>query len=509
MKAGSIGSAPIYNEGSSTIELIISFSVLILTMTAVLLIAFGNQSNTLYADLNQEALYKANRVLEDTRADAKGNYLSVVTESYSPETIYSLSREIVDLTPCKKRATARVTWQTDVGRPQKVEIANEFVNIVEALALGGDCADSPPNDDWDRPDSAGDIDFIPGGQEGTDVDAAVINGTRYAFTTSKKNPPTELDFWAVDVTDSENPVFAMPGPDYGINTGPGLNAVDVDPDGKIAYVASDNINEQLQVIDISDPTNPQLLLPSVTLPGVGNSYPQGWSIFYYDHHVFIGTRETAGNEFHVFDVTNPLLPIHRGSIEINHNVNDIFVRDQTIGGVTKRLAFLAVSSSAISPEVMILNIDMSTLPYTISPFGSGFDAPGEEDGTSIFLLGNTIFLGREYLASSNPQFYTLDASDLFNIDEFDSLNVGLTNNTAIVGIAVSGKFAFLATTRQTAGFQVWNIEDLTNIKPTSACNIYNYSEKATGIDYLDNRVYISNESNDALRIIWDHPTLAC
>src|SRR3989344_6059445 len=149
-KAGLIGSAPIYNEGSSTIELIISFSVLILTMTAVLLIAFGNQSNTLYADLNQEALYKANRVLEDTRADAKGNYLSVVTESYSPETIYSLSREVIDLTPCKKRATARVTWQTDGGRPQKVEIANEFVNIVEAIALGGDCDAVGPGE-WDNP----------------------------------------------------------------------------------------------------------------------------------------------------------------------------------------------------------------------------------------------------------------------------------------------------------------------------------------------------------------------
>ena len=69
----------------------------------------------------------------------------------------------------------------------------------------------------------------------------------------------------------------------------------------------------------------------------------------------------------------------------------------------------------------------------------------------------------------------------------------------IKGIVVSNKFAFLITTESNKEFQVWNISNPPNIFNVSK---FNYSQKTTGIDYEDNIIYVSNESNDALRIIY-------
>ncbi|MEK7087595.1 MAG: hypothetical protein AAB958_02755, partial [Patescibacteria group bacterium] len=72
----------------------------------------------------------------------------------------------------------------------------------------------------------------------------------------------------------------------------------------------------------------------------------------------------------------------------------------------------------------------------------------------------------------------------------------------ITGIKVVGKFAFLSTSYQTGGFQVWNIQDPANIQN---CSMLNYSEKVADMDYEDNLVYLANQSQNALRIIFDNP----
>ena len=257
-----------------------------------------------------------------------------------------------------------------------------------------------------------------------------------------------------------------------------------------AYVANQDPNGQLQIIDISDLSNP-LLVATSSLQGVdpSGSYPAAISIFYYNSRVYVGTAETAGPEFHIFDVSNPLSPIELGQIELTHNVHEIYVKNG--------LAYL--STSANSQELIILDIND---PVNITELGS-FNAAGSQDSFSLHTLGNKLYLGRKKGNAANPELYILNTTTATSVISLGSKTINLNGaNSAIVGIIVSGPLAFLATTDPNAGFQVWNISDPGSISNWST---FNYSEVAADMDFENNLIYIANRSNDALRIIKSKP----
>ena len=65
MKAQSSGNPIRFARGSSTIEILIAFAVLILSITAVITVFFSNQSIALDTQINDEALYKAKQAGKD------------------------------------------------------------------------------------------------------------------------------------------------------------------------------------------------------------------------------------------------------------------------------------------------------------------------------------------------------------------------------------------------------------------------------------------------------------
>src|ERR1035437_5632737 len=142
----------VQSRGFATLEVLVAFSVLILCITAVILLVFGNQSVSVDSQTNNEALYKAQKMLEQARALSRQDFLSVVSTTTTSISIipYTQTLTVSDLTQCKKQAMSTVTWNSS-NRPQKIEMSTFFSDIVEALALGGDCGVDPPISSWNNP----------------------------------------------------------------------------------------------------------------------------------------------------------------------------------------------------------------------------------------------------------------------------------------------------------------------------------------------------------------------
>src|SRR4051812_27736542 len=103
-----------YIGGGSTLEILIAFAILILCMTAVVMVGFGNQSVAVDAETEAEALSKAGDILENSHAQSRADFISVVAaSSTTTSTIaYVQSLAVADLTACKKIATSTVSWNS-------------------------------------------------------------------------------------------------------------------------------------------------------------------------------------------------------------------------------------------------------------------------------------------------------------------------------------------------------------------------------------------------------------
>jgi type II secretory pathway pseudopilin PulG len=61
-------------RGMATLEILIAFAILSLSMGAVILVAFGNQSVAVDSQLSMEALGKAQKMLEEARATSRQDF---------------------------------------------------------------------------------------------------------------------------------------------------------------------------------------------------------------------------------------------------------------------------------------------------------------------------------------------------------------------------------------------------------------------------------------------------
>ena len=74
-----------YIKGMATLEILIAFAVLILCISAVIIVIFGNQSMTVDSQINNEAISKAQKMLEDARATSRFDF-NLVNPSTTTET---------------------------------------------------------------------------------------------------------------------------------------------------------------------------------------------------------------------------------------------------------------------------------------------------------------------------------------------------------------------------------------------------------------------------------------
>ncbi len=496
MKARSAGKK--LNNGVVTLEVLIAFAILVICISGVILVTFSNQTVAIDTETNNEAVIKAQEVLEKARSVSRQNYnLVEPCDDFDPSivdcagnvgTFYNrqLTIPISAATECSKEIKSTTSW-TIQNRVLSVDFTTTLGDMAKAINLGGDCAISPPTG------TGGD--FIVGdtvnlgGDKTNGLD--VFNKIVYI---ALQNAPG-LAF--INATDYTN-IFQISN---GYNVGSEVNDIDVARDpasGRVyAYVARETSTDQLQVIDVTDPNVPEFKY-NVDLPEVAaSSEPEAYRVYYYKKMLYVITKETAGPELHIFDASNPSTSLPKHSVkELNRTVNDIVVVDQTIGGTNYVVAYMAADSNL--KEIGVYEISSSgvaTERYSLNLLTGNPNA----DGLALFFssVSKILYFGRQ--ANSGQELYAFDATNSFTaLPEKAKVEVGVNP----VGLRVVGKYAYMVTDDSNDDFQVYNADPNLNL---SFIRKFNATNKGTGIDYEDKYVYETMEQGSAILQVYYAP----
>lgn len=495
-----------YKAGFSTLELLIAFAVITLSMTAVIMVAFGSQSNAVDTELAQRALYLTQTNLENAGVALKNNFDALLTPTTTA--LFGAELAVTDISECAKRVDSESFWNRDM-RALSNSLSSVFIDVAKSDALDGDCATEEPSDDWDNPDTFVSEDF--GGAGATSIDE---RDHQLFITANPGNSNNKPELYIYDFDEEDIELDLVAELDLGTdNNGAGtkFGLYDVEATENFAFAASASRAGQLQVINISNPAVP-VLQHAVLLPGVDvvtGSYPEARKLYYYNKRLYVGTNETEGPEFHIFDVSGDLTlnpPAHLGSLELTHNVEDIVVRDN--------YAYLATSDD--NHELMVIDISNPGSLEHPDDTDLGYNATGNQDGSAVFVTGDKVYLGRKQDNPKRDEFFILNRSLIIDDTETDdgliaSHSLDLANNSYVAGIRISGRFAFLALDDATTGLIIYNITDPLNIFLPASCSEYNFAENSSDIDNDSNSRYmfVTSESNADIRVIYNDNANSC
>ncbi len=470
-------------QGFSTLEIMIALVIIVLSISAVMLMVFGSQSTSLGTQTNQEALYKAQQVLEAARAQANLDFFSVSSTAPVGDDIYTKQLNVTDSADgFTKTVTSLVSW------------AGKNVSLSTALTdwtamLTGDTCSPTLVGDWTNPQLLGTADV---GQNNGGTDVQVWN--KKAYITADASDASKGDFYVVDVSDPTKSNLPILG---SVNTGPGLAAVAVEGN-QYAFVANISTVSQLQVIDISNSSSPKLVTSLKVTPAGDTAV--GNSIYYSKGRVYLGTTKSSGAEFYVIDVSNPnslSASSIKASFEINSAVNAIVVRNG--------IAYLAApddpSTPAIAEQLKELNVADAD-NGNISLLASYGPNPSTLSGEGLYLSkdSKTLYLGEGGAnPGNNPQFFALNISTPGTITKISSKYIPTSKSVGVNALAVRSNLAFLWTSDTNLGFQIWDLNNLGSNIPYAALNT---QQTATGgFDCDGNFIYTAQQSQKALQII--------
>lgn len=427
-------------SGSLLVELSIAVAITSISIMAIASVLFARQSYILDVHLRRSALFSAVSNLENARALLDKNYLSNISTT-SVDGLITSSVSMQDETACFKTVSAQSSWQTrNIQKSISFSILIPFLDY--AKSVDGDC----------------------GGTSTTSLSIPKIFSTTFTasstaldvfnnkiFVSSVSGSTSTISIFEKSISSTINVMSSMKIP--GIITS-------LDATKTHLYLGLQGTTSPLKTLNIQDSTKPKLIAEN-TLPGVAGSFPGATSIFYYNNKLYVGAHRTAGNEFHIFDVKTGS-PVWLGSIELNHNINAISVREP--------YAFLATSGN--TQNLIILDISN---PKSIKKI-SNVAFTGTEDSLSEFLIGNTLYIGRKKsLKPIDPDFIAIDVTD-----PTQPTIIGTTTlQKDITGVRIAGKYAFLASNGSPNALTVL---DISNLQKIQLVNTFSVNEQVQDLD---------------------------
>jgi len=481
MKALSFGK---YKRGVATLEILIAFTILMLSLTAVILVVFGNQSISIDTQTNSEAVSKAQAVMEIARALSRQDFNAVTSIAATPDDIYQKSLNVVSVDASTKQVTAIVSW-ISMGRSLSVRQTTLFTN-----PTAGNTCSATLSGDWTNPQhydfSTTDLISPASGNNSNGLSISDVKAYRqklYMIAATTGNFKNTFYIFDLPANPSQMPTY-LGSMDNAAATDDGLSALAVF--GNYAYVANahdanfqtcsqSSTCAQLQIIDITNSSAPAVKksykVPSALAPFVlGNMTSTGQavgkSIFYSSGYVYLGLTKTAsGPEFNIIDVHDPLNPFWVGSYAVGRTVNSIYVKNN--------YAYLMTDDNA--RELLTLDISNKSNPTAVGLF----NAPGSSGfgyGTSVALLGTKLYIGRSYVSNA-PEFYILDNTNpASTLSSLGSKDIGTSaNNDSVNTLTVREYLAFILTNKE---FQIWNVSNPAAIASYAVIPLGNFTNGA-------------------------------
>src|SRR5581483_5379573 len=154
--------------------------------------------------------------------------------------------------------------------------------------------------------------------------AGVWGDGNYAYLASERRNGVLI----YDISNPDAPVLASY---YNPITPNSLDMEDVKVANGVGFFA-DNMGSGLHIVDVSDPTNPQLLSQITSANG---GYNNTHKVSIWGNFVFIAQNLTAPALIQVFDVTNPAVPVYKMTMTATDPqwINDIDIQQTTSGSV--------------------------------------------------------------------------------------------------------------------------------------------------------------------------------
>ncbi len=175
----------------------------------------------------------------------------------------------------------------------------------------------------------------------------------------------------------------------------------------------------------------------------------------------------GGPEFYIIDSTNPALPVQLGSLDLNLDINDVFV----VGNY----AYLATSDSG--RELIKVDISNKSAPFIVA----SLNLPTNTKGTSIGgdADRNLIFIGTENNTTDMGQdLYVVDASGT-GLKLQAGYDAGGSVND--IDYDLINKYLYLATSNTTAEMQVIDVSN--SLVPVKIDSYDSYNSTVYGVKY--------------------------
>ncbi len=466
------------SAGQSVIEIVVALGIFSVSLAASFQLFFGGQ-NLSGESLNVEmAMNFAQEGAEATRTIRDRNWSELTSGDHGlvfngyewmfgsssasdSKDIFTRTVSIYAESENERVATTTVAWISD-GRAQQVELVEKLTNW--EYPLSSSCKTSLLSGNWMAPQTIGTGD-LGAGNEGTDIAVQLP----YVFMGGKASSSSKPDIFVFDVSNPAMPQLVA-SKDIGSS---GINSLHIG--GNYLYAASGNDNKELIIFDITTPTA-ITEVGSYNLSGSAN----GLSVISFGSTVVIGRSDSATYELNFIDVSNPVSPDVIAQFGGLDDVRDFAVSEQNL---------YVIEDSAT--DVRIYDVTNPRDPLYLGGYNRG-----SIDYQSAYLHykggARNLLVGSD---GDDNDFEILGATTTDQMYVRDSLDVGAQINDIVCAV---GDLAFLATENSTKEFLVVNIANPDNISEYASLN---YPQVGTGIDFADNKVFMSVRSNDALRII--------
>ncbi len=435
------------SRGVATLELLIAFAILMLSMTAVILVVFGNQSISIDTQINNEAVSKSRALIETARALSRQDFNAVVSIASTTDGIYEKNLTVEILDASTKQVTSTVAWNS-LGRTLAVRLTTLLTNPTV-----GDACSATLNGDWTEPSMISyefgkDLLVPSDASSAFPITSVQVAGSKLFVTVDNPASNNKATFFGFDISNpAAKPIFLF-GVDNAPTISEGLSSVAVS--SHYAYTANAYTSSrssctagancaQLQIFDTDSPATPPVNL-KIPVTTSGGNLAYGTSIFYSKGYVYIGLAKASGSgaEFYVVDVggggapASPTNPILKGNYPVGNGVNALYVKDN--------YAYIA---SPNTENVTVLDISNPQSPTRVG----GYTPGTANNGKSLFVKDNIIYLGRIF---GTNEFYMLNSPDGTFIKSKD---IGSGSSTSINALLVREYLAFFVTNSQ---FQIWN-----------------------------------------------------